>query len=160
MGLIYYQGEGIGTDYYEAEKWLRKAAGKNDPIACRILGELYSRDLFVDEELYAIASDYGISNAEPWLKQAAESGNIDAAKLLGVLLIQKPNDDEILSWVEKPKKLLDPLARNGDLQATQALQILRSRWPYPYSKELLEEVEKEVPEALFDLGWAYMHGIS
>ena len=158
MGLIYYQGEGIGTDYYEAEKWLRKAAQKNAPIACRILGELYSRDLFIDEELYALASDYGIRNAEPWLKQAAESGNIDAAKLLGVLLIQKPNDDEVISWVEKPKKLLDPLARNGDLQATQALQILRSRWPYPYSKELLEEAEKEVPEALFDLGWAYMYG--
>ena len=158
LGQIYYYGEGIRPDYYEAEKWLRRAADKNDAKACRYLGELHSRDLLIEDQLYSIASNHGIENAKPWLQESAANENEDAAKLLGILLILYPLNDENYKIVEAPRKMLDPLAKKGDLQAIQALQILRSRWPYPYSKELLEEVKQEVPEAFFDLGYAYMYG--
>jgi TPR repeat protein len=46
----------------------------------------------------------------------------------------------------------------GDPVAKEALVILRKRWSYPFSEELVKEAKDGIPEAQFDLGYAYLYG--
>lgn len=152
LGLKYYQEGKPENQPDEAKKWFERSAQKDNPVACRLLGELFSKNFL------PLDNNYGLNNARPWLEQAVAGGDKNAAKILGILLIQESVGDEMFEKVVIPKGLLEPLAQNGDLEAKEALIILRSRWPFPVSKQIEDEALNGNPDALYDLGYAYTHG--
>jgi len=71
LGKLYLTGNGVPSDPQLAEKWLKKAAGQDDPFAEYLLGVLYSN------------RDY--TAAPQWFQKAAEQGLPQAQRKLGLL---------------------------------------------------------------------------
>ncbi len=63
IGDLYYYGDGVAKDYYEAFKWYKLAADQDFPRAMKKLGELYQKGLGVSqdteeaEQLFKLATD-------------------------------------------------------------------------------------------------------
>ena len=156
LGLAYYNGNGISPNPLEAEKWLLVSANKNNATAQRTLAQLYADNHFPQENRYNLLGD--TDEAEAWLKQAARGGNENAQKLLGLISITHNKQTDEFTTVAVPRELLEPLVMKGDPIAKEALVILRKRWAYPYSEELVKEAKDGIPKAQFDLGYAYFCG--
>ena len=156
LGLAYYNGDGISPNPLEAEKWLLVSANKKNTTAQRTLAELYAKNHFAQENHYYLPGD--TDEGEAWLKQSAKGGNEIAQKLLGLKSITHNKQTDELSTIAVPRELLEPLVMKGDPVAKEALVILRRRWGYPYSEELVKEAKDGNPEAQFDLGYAYFYG--
>lgn len=60
IGRMYFFGQGVTTDWTEAERWLRKAAGQGNPYAAYMLG--------------LIKQDRDPKSAPQWFEQAAQAG--------------------------------------------------------------------------------------
>ncbi|OYD52735.1 hypothetical protein CGK74_16495 [Thauera propionica] len=73
LGLMYYNGRGVPTNYVEAMRWFKKAALRGDADALVILGEMYRNGNGVPES-YA--------EAARWYQKAAEQGHPRAQGLL------------------------------------------------------------------------------
>jgi len=156
LGLAYYNGDGISPSPLEAEKWLLVSANKKNTTAQRALAELYDKNHFPEENRYNLLGD--TDEAEAWLKQAAKGGNENAQKLLGLISLTQDKQTDELATIAVPRELLEPLAMKGDPIAKEALVILRKRRAYPYSDDLAKEAKDGIPEAQFDLGYAYLYG--
>jgi TPR repeat protein len=156
LGLAYYYGDGISPNPLEAEKWLLVSANKRNTTAQRTLAQLYAENHFSEENRYNLLGD--TDEAEGWLKQAAKGGNEYAQKLLGLRSITHNKQTDVFTTVAVTRELLEPLVMKGDSVAKEALVIMRKRWSYPYSEELLKEAKDGIPEAQFDLGYAYLYG--
>ena len=154
LGLAYYNGDGISSNPLEAEKWLLVSANKKNATAQRTLAELYGKNHFPEENRYNLLGDR--DEAKAWLKQAAKGGNENAQRLLGLVIISDPYEGR--AKVAVARELLEPLVKKGDPIAKKALAILRKRWSYPYSEEIVKEANDGAPEAQYDLGYAYLYG--
>ena len=154
LGLAYYNGDGISSNPLEAEKWLLVSANKKNTTAQRTLAELYGKNHFPEENRYNLLGDR--DEAKAWLKQAAKGGNENAQRLLGLVIISDPYEGR--AKVAVARELLEPLVKRGDPIAKKALVILRKRWSYPYSEEIVKEANDGAPEAQYDLGYAYLYG--
>jgi TPR repeat protein len=159
LGLAYYNGDGISPNHLEAEKWLLVSAKKKNTTAQRTLAELYKKTIFPEETRYKLIGE--TDEAEAWLKQSAKGGNENAQKLLGLIIISDtyrafPRVGR--ATVSVSRELLEPLAMKGDPIAKEALVKLRKSLAYPYSEDLVKEAKDGIPEAQFDLGYAYLFG--
>ena len=151
LGKCYYDGDGVSKSPREVVKWWRKAAAQghfmakkklltNDPEYYRKeaeqgdkeaqykLGIIYFRGGCVDK-------DY--SEAEKWLREAAEQGKVDAQRFLtvyysGVLKGTKRDSEEYLKWNRK-------LAERGDKEKQYILGLCYS---------LGKDVDKDYTEAV------------
>ena len=104
LGAMYRSGKGVPKDIQEAVKWYRKAAEQGDPNAQYLLGAMYAADEFsVSKSIHeaVIRNYYGQSvgddvlrgdgmpqnyaEAAKWYRKAAEQGNADGQRNLGVM---------------------------------------------------------------------------
>lgn len=69
IGMLYWQGQGVTKDYFEAIKWIQKAADLGHAGAQTKLGYLYSEGI-------AVQQDY--EQAYQWFSKAAKKGDPDA----------------------------------------------------------------------------------
>lgn len=80
LGVRYLKGEGIGQDIPKGLFWLRKAAGKEHPMALFVLGQLYVAGYGVDKnlelgaKLYREAAKRGVPAARAALAQLQPAG--------------------------------------------------------------------------------------
>lgn len=78
LGICYQKGEGTQQNDVEALKWYRKSAESNSPSGQYMLAKIYiNGDLGVKQDL---------DQAYYWANIAAESGNLEALNLSGLLI--------------------------------------------------------------------------
>jgi tetratricopeptide (TPR) repeat protein len=75
IGMLYWMGQGVTKDYFEAAKWLHKAGELGHAGAQLKLGYMYSEGLAVQPD-YALALE--------WFDKAAKQGDMDAQYNLGL----------------------------------------------------------------------------
>lgn len=75
LGIAYRDAIGVGRDYGEAVKWLRRAADQGLASAENALGGLYVRGSGVPQDL---------AQALTWFRKAAEQGDASAQNRLGL----------------------------------------------------------------------------
>jgi TPR repeat protein len=115
MGRKYYNGEGVTKDYFEALKWLKKAADQGNTDAQLIIGGMYFRGEGVTQDHIA---------ALKWLTPVADKGDVRAQLIVGLMYHEGkgvPKDDaEAKKWFQKA-------AAQGDKAAIAQLKILQQR---------------------------------
>jgi TPR repeat protein len=97
LGQVFYSGEfGGATNYAEAVKWFRKAAGQNLPAAQYNLGVCYERGAGVVRDC---------AEAVMWYRKAAEQNYAEAQHNLGVCYRDgqgvAKNEMEAVKWFRK-----------------------------------------------------------
>ena len=96
IGLIYYKGQGVPSDYLEALGWFKKAALQGHPLGQYNVGYMY-------EKGEGTAQDY--VEAARYYRQAAEQGNQLAQYNLGSLY-ERGHGIDVLPQVEvKPDEV-------------------------------------------------------
>jgi hypothetical protein len=105
IGMLFWLGQGVQQDSYEAASWLHLAAGMNHPGAQNKLGFLYSAGQGVKQ------SDF---EAFKWWQLAANQGDADAQYNLGVMyrdsLGVEPNPEESMNWFREAAANGDPVS--------------------------------------------------
>ena len=148
LGYIYYFGEGVNINYFEAVKWFKKAAEQGDVEAqlflalAYIKGQGVNKDYFEGVKWFKKAAEQGNANAQlmlgecykdglgvnkdyyeavKWLKKAADQGNVKAQVALGSFYIvgQGVNQD-----YSEAVKWFKKAAKQGDTEAQNALVVL------------------------------------
>lgn len=112
LGVIYYQGNDVDTNYAEAVKWFEMAAEKNDMDAIMALALIYSEGGFGVTQDYAKVVEY--------YKKAAEMGNPIAQYNLGTyheagMHGMMQDFKEAMNWYIRA-------AENGDEDALKKLE--------------------------------------
>ncbi len=112
IGMLYWLGQGVQMDYFEASKWMRKAADLGHAGAEGKMGYLYSQGITVPQN-YEVAFE--------WFSKAAKQGDIDAQYNLGIFYLN--------GWGAPPDKTMAAqymaaAAARGDKDAEQALADL------------------------------------
>ena len=96
LGLIYYHGEGVATDYGQAFSWYREAAEQGNADAQWRLGVMYYKG-------EGVTKDYG--QAINWFRKGAEQGSADAQWRLGYTYNRgegvTKNYSQAVSWYRK-----------------------------------------------------------
>jgi TPR repeat protein len=112
LGLAYFQGRGVKTDFAEAAKWLGMAARKGNTTAQFYLDMMYATGRGVPKDHAAAAR---------WLRTAAENGDAGAQNNLGVMYATGRgvplNYAEALRWFRMA-------AENGDAAATDGMGVM------------------------------------
>ena len=75
VGMMYFEGQGVKQDDFEAVKWFRKAAEQGNAYAQNKLGTMY---------YYGRGVPQDDSEAVKWIQKAAEQGDSDAQYNIGV----------------------------------------------------------------------------
>jgi TPR repeat protein len=135
VGLAYAKGRGVLKDFSEAEKWLLRAAVKEDPVAQCDLANIYSG-------MYGA----GIANmpeAMRWFRKSAGHNYTVAQNNLGFLLTTQPTNSE----AEKAEgaRVLRAAFEQGYLFAAANLGLC-------YKKGIGVPEDKEYAFALFKIG--------
>ena len=112
IGMLYWKGQGVTKDYFEALNWMRRAADLNHAGAQAKLGYLYTQGI-------AVQQDY--EQAFQWFSKAAQQGDIDGQYNLGIFYLN--------GWGAKQDKTmaaqyLAAASAQGDESAEQMLQSL------------------------------------
>lgn len=112
IAMLYWKGEGVPRDYFEAQRWLLRAAELGHAGAMAKIGYMYTDGLTVDQD-YAEAIE--------WFRKAAAKGNADGLYNLGVFYLY--------GWGTEPdrtmaKQYLASASALGDVAAERALQNL------------------------------------
>lgn len=79
MGRWLYSGGEMFQSYKNAYHWLKKAADQGDPEACRYLGKMYRKGLFVKKDLEE--ANKWFKKAEILLKTAEQEANLPIKKI-------------------------------------------------------------------------------
>lgn len=109
IGRVYDEGLGVETDPIRAAKWYETAARLGDPEAQYRLGMLLKDGA---QPLPANRTE-----AERWLRQAAEQKQSQAEGPLGELLFQKGSHREAYEWVR-------PAAERGEAPSVFRLAVM------------------------------------
>ena len=78
VGVMYFEGQGVKQDDFEAVKWYRKAAEQGDADAQYNLGVMYRVGQGVKQDYF---------EAMKWYRKTAEQGNSKAQVILGLAYI-------------------------------------------------------------------------
>ena len=78
IGMLYWMGQGVTKDYFEAAKWLNKAAELGHSGAQGKLGYLYTQGITVQQNY---------ETAFYWFSKAARQGDIDGQYNLGIFYL-------------------------------------------------------------------------
>lgn len=78
IGILYKRGEGVPTDYREANRWFRLAADRGDAVSQNGLGDSYENGLGFPKN---------DSEAVKWYRRSAKQGYADAQYNLGFMLV-------------------------------------------------------------------------
>ncbi len=116
IAMLYWQGQGVPRDFYQARDWLIRAAELNHAGAQAKLGYLYSDGVAVPKDL---------DQAFWWFSQAARQGDVDGQYNLGVFYLKGwgTEKDETMGM-----QYLAAASAQGDEEAEAALQnLLRLR---------------------------------
>lgn len=93
VGLIYYKGQGVQSDYPEALNWFKKAALQGHPLALYNVG-------YMNEKGEGTPQDY--AEAVKYFRQSAEQGNRLAQYNLGHMYEKgqgvSPDEVQALMW--------------------------------------------------------------
>jgi septal ring-binding cell division protein DamX len=112
IGMLYWLGQGVQVDYFEASKWMRKAAELGHAGAQGKLGYLYTQGI-------TVAQNYEV--AFEWFSKAATQGDIDGQYNLGIFYLNgwgTPADKTMAA------QYLAAAAARGDMDAETALADL------------------------------------
>ncbi len=105
IGMLFWLGQGVEQDIYEAASWLTLAAEMNHPGAQNKLGFLYSLGQGVKQ------SDF---QAFKWWQLAANQGDEVAQFNLGVMyrdgLGVEPDPEESMKWFREAASNGDPVS--------------------------------------------------
>ncbi len=112
IGMLYWTGQGVPKDNFEALNWMRRAADLNHAGAQAKLGYFYTRGISVEQN-YELAFQ--------WFSKAAQQGDIDGQYNLGIFYLN--------GWGTKQDKTmaaqyLAAASAQGDESAEQMLQGL------------------------------------
>ena len=112
IGMLYWTGQGVTIDSFEASKWMHKAAELGHAGAQAKLGYLYANGIEVPQ-------DY--EQAFHWFSKAAKQGDIDGQYNLGIFYLK--------GWGVKQNQTmaaqyLAAASAQGDESAEQMLQGL------------------------------------
>jgi TPR repeat protein/serine/threonine protein kinase len=152
LGLCYYKGQGVATNYEEAVKWYRKAAEQNDAQAQRDLGRCYCSG-------QGVATNY--VEAVKWYRKAAEQNHAEAQWVLGNRYARgegvAKDEVEAVKWYRKAadqnlaeaQMILGERYANGRGVATNYVEAVK--W---YRKA----AEQNDADAQFTLGNCYYDG--
>lgn len=96
LGMIYDFGDGVRTDYAQAEAWYRKAAQQGNPDAQFMLGGLYHFGHGVPQD-----SDQAFA----WIMKAAQQGHTDAEFFISTCYSEgwgvAKDDAQAMVWLRK-----------------------------------------------------------
>ena len=164
LGDIFYFGKGVPKDFYEAEKWYRKAADQGHLIAQFNMGTFYRDGIGVPKDFseaakwfrkaaeqgepdaqYSLATRYlngegvpkDFSEAVKWFRRAAEQGNPDAQNSLGNRYFK---GEGVSVDYKEAEKWYRKAAQQGSEQAKKSLSIVESLIE---SAESINGLEKE-----------------
>ena len=106
-GFMMFEGIGIKANKVEGESWLRRAGLRGDLEAAAIVADIYARGNGNLPPNYA--------EAAIWFRLAAEAGNRNAARTLGMFYLTGagvPRDpDEAAIWFRRAAEAGDPVAK-------------------------------------------------
>ncbi len=135
IGFMYYNGDGVATDYKEAKKWLRKAADQGDTNAQYNLGVMYDNGVGVPMDL---------QEAEKWYRQSANVGNSKAQVNLGLMYAQgrgvKQSDVLAYMWFKIA-------AVSGDKRAAHELDLIDILMPRSKVAEAQKMAQEWKPQS-------------
>jgi TPR repeat protein len=123
LGLMYWDGQGVGQDMTEAVKWFRKAAKQGHAEAQERLGYAYESGHGITKDFYEwfARRDKYVAEAVKWYRKAAEQGNAEAQYQLGNLYNTgegvRKNPAEGASWFRKCFPKFHKDAEQGDARA-------------------------------------------
>jgi tetratricopeptide (TPR) repeat protein len=112
VAMLYWQGQGVVRDYFEAKEWLLKAANLNHAGAQAKLGYLYTDGI-------AVAQDF--DQAFEWFNKAARLGDVDGQYNLGIFYLNGWGTAQDKTMA---KQYLAAASAQGDVAAEEALQSL------------------------------------
>jgi len=126
IGMLYWMNQGVPRDYFEASRWLHKAAELGNAGAQGKLGFLYAEGLTVGQ-------DY--EQAFQWFSKAAQQGDVDGQYNLGIFYLN--------GWgIEQNKTMaaqyLAAASAQGDQDAEAMLQQLLPQTAMIPSQESVE----------------------
>lgn len=134
IGSRYFNGEGIQQDYFEAVKWLRKAAEQNIPhaqialsfcyrdgkgversedaaancIEKAIIQATFSNKFSLNRAIKSPNAEFHVFSIIPWIEQLAEQNNVVAQYCMGMIFkdgIWCKKDTEVaVKWLTKAAK--------------------------------------------------------
>ncbi len=137
IGSMYLKGQGTGTDYEEALKYLTRSADQKNTMAMYQLGKLFT-EYPDDDVLYSRGMKY--------LLEAAGEDNEYAQYRLGVLMARNGDKEAAAQWFAKS-------ALNGNLYAVQALYRLNAEEKNPESGRLSRIHQKNRYELMKAMRW-------
>ena len=112
IAQLYWNGQGVSRDYYQAREWLEKAADLGHADAMAKLGYLYTDGLTVEQDF---------NQAFEWFSRAARLGSVDGQYNLGIFYL---NGWGTAQDTTMAKQYLAAASAQGDEAAEQALQNL------------------------------------
>lgn len=151
LGISYFHGEGVPTDYTEAAKWYRQAADQRYSEAqfnlavCYAKGEGVPQDDTEAMKWYRKAAEQGITRAQlivgrryaegqgvpqddaeaaRWYRKAAEQGDAWGQSVLGMMYVQGRG---VSQNYEEAAKWLELASAQGDEDAKKALPSIKIR---------------------------------
>jgi TPR repeat protein len=149
IGMLFWTGQGVQQDSYEAASWLLLAAEMYHPGAQNKLAFLYSSGHGVKQ------SDF---EALKWWQAAANQGDADAQYNLGVAfrdgLGVTPNVQKSMQWFREAASNGDPVSAGIVAQAetAEAGETADAAAPARVDSEIAEQAEK-VPASKWDEDW-------
>lgn len=114
IARLYWDGQGVGRDYYQAREWLEKATALGHAGAMAKLGYLYTDGISVEQDF---------DQAFEWYGEAARLGNVDGQYNLGIFYLNGWGTEKDPTMA---KQYLAAASAQGDQAAEQALQQLLS----------------------------------
>lgn len=111
IGVLYFQGNGVGKDDREAAKWFEKAATNGETSARNYLGTAYMKGQ---------GTAKNTEKAIYWFTRAAESGDTSAQKILGALYLS--GHEDIAKDTLKARYWLQKAADQDDSDALELLK--------------------------------------
>jgi hypothetical protein len=143
---LYWDGQGVERDFYEARSWLEKAAGRGHAGAMAKLGYMYTDGLTVDQDF---------DTAFEWYSQAARLGDVDGLYNLGIFYLNGWGTEQDTTMA---RQYLAAASAQGDEAAEQALQQLLAEADRSRLTPLLQEEEEPVGGASAATGEAATDG--
>lgn len=163
MGLCYQTGNGIAPDSLRASKlYLRSIKEGNKALLDQNLelakkGNVFSNMLIAECYRKGYGVGKNISQAIPFLKEAAERNCVAAQRDLALILLNGKKAGEALPWFKKGSE-------NGDPACTfyYGKMLMEGLGIKADKKEganyILKAAEKNFPQSMFYLGNCYMNG--
>ena len=112
IAMLYWMGQGVTKDYFEASNWMHKAAELGHSGAQSKLGFMYSQ---------GIAVEHNYQQAFLWFSKAAQQGDIDGQYNLGVFYLNGWGTEQDKTMAAQ---YLSAASAQGDEHAELLLQTL------------------------------------